>query len=278
MGEKTRNRGSLQMQTTISETVAAPRPKVRHISVEDVYAALSEGWADFRAVPRFGLFFGGVYALAGIFILLQLSVWQQHLWIFPLAFAFPLIGPFVAVGLYEVSRRRELGQPLAWNEILASVWGQRNGQMPSMAFVVLAGFMIWIWVAHMLVALMLGRMQFAVYSDIDILFSTGSGLALLFFGTIIGFIIAFCLFSITAISIPMLIDRQVDFVTAMITSVDSVRSNTRAMFAWAWIVAASLVVAMIPFFLGLVIVLPVLGHGTWHLYRKVVEPPAEAVV
>lgn len=144
------------MQATIdTQERANARPKIRRIAAEDVYAALSQGWADFRAVPRYGLFFGGVYALAGFVLLLQLVIWEQSLWILPLAFAFPLIGPFAAIGLYEVSRRRELGIPLDRAEIVRAVWGQRNGQMPSMAFVVLAGFMVWVWTAHILVALIM---------------------------------------------------------------------------------------------------------------------------
>lgn len=264
------------MSVTTGESVSHRRPQIRKISVNDVYSALTEGWADFRAAPNFGLFFGGIYAVAGIFIFLQLVAWSQPLWIIPLACAFPLIGPFVAIGLYEVSRRRETGEPLVWSEILTSVWGQRNGQMPFLAFVVLMGFMVWIWFARLLVAVVLGRMSFAVYSDLNILFTTGSGLTLLFFGTIVGGIIAFCIFSFSVMAVPMLLDRDVDFVTAMITSVDTVKANPKAMFTWAWIVVAVLVVGMIPFFLGLVVALPVLGHGTWHLYRKAIAPEGEA--
>ena len=102
--------------TTDSGTPA--RPVIRKITTNDVYAALADGWADFKAAPRFGLFFGGVYAIAGMIILLQLMVWEQPLWIVPLVFAFPLIGPFAAVGLYEVSRRREAGEALDWAEKL----------------------------------------------------------------------------------------------------------------------------------------------------------------
>ncbi len=260
------------MTAASSASVSHLRPQIREITVNDVHSALSEGWADFRAAPNFGLFFGGIYAILGIFILLQLMVWSQPLWIIPLACAFPIIGPFAALGLYEVSRRRESGAPLIWSEILTAVWGQRNGQMPFMAFVVLAGFMVWVWVAHMLVAVILGRMSFAVYSDFGILFTTGSGITLLVLGTIIGFAIAFCIFSFTVMALPLLLERDIDFVTAMITRFDTVKTNPKPMLIWAWIVAVLLIVAMIPFFLGLVVALPVLGHGTWHLYRKAVVP------
>jgi uncharacterized membrane protein len=248
------------------------RPVVRSITTDDIYAALSAGWADFRAAPEFGLFFGGVYALAGILMLLQLWVWEQPMWILPLALAFPLVAPFAAIGLYEVSRRRAAGAPLVWPEVLDVVWRERHRQMPTMAFIVLAGFMIWLWCAHIMVALFLGRMQLAVYSDLGALLSTGSGLALLFFGTLVGGAIAFVLYAITAVSLPMLLDRDIDYVTAMVASWTAVTSNPVPMLTWAWIIAAGLVVAMVPFFLGLVVVLPVLGHATWHVYRKVIAP------
>jgi len=248
------------------------RPVIRDISVDDVYDALRQGWADFRAAPRFGLFFGGVYAAAGILIFLQLLVWEQPLWILPLALAFPLIGPFAAIGLYEVSRRREAGEPLVWSEVLDVVWRERHRQMPTMAFIVLAGFLIWIWAARLMVALFLGRISAATYSDLGAILTSSSGLTMLVVGTIVGGAIAYVLFSITVVSLPMLLERELDFVTAMVTSFNAVQQNLVPMLTWAGIVAVSLFVAMVPFFLGLIIVLPVLGHATWHIYRKVIVP------
>ncbi len=257
-----------------SQTMIAPAPPVvvRRIGVDDVYAALGAGWADFRAAPSFGLFFGGVYAAAGILIFLQLWVWEHPLWILPLALAFPLIGPFAAIGLYEVSRRRETGTPLVWAEILDTVWRQRQRQMPAMAFVVLAGFMVWLWTAAMLIAIFLGRMSAATYSDLGTLLASTNGMGLLLVGSAVGAAIAFVMFSVTAVSLPLLLDREIDFVTAMAASASVVRQNLRPMLSWAWIIAAGLAAAMVPFFLGLVIVLPVLGHATWHIYRKTIAP------
>jgi uncharacterized membrane protein len=256
---------------TIAETFPG-RPVIRRIAADDVYAALREGWADFRAAPRFGLFFGGVYAALGIAIFVQLWVLEQPFWIVPFAFAFPLIGPFAAIGLYEVSRRREAGLPLDWSDILGVIWAKRDSQIPSMAFVVLAGFMIWMWVASMLVILFLGRWSLATYSDLGSILSSANGLVLVVVGSALGAVIAFLLFAITAVSLPMLLDRDVDYVTAMVTSYQAVTANLQPMLHWAWIIAGSLLVAMLPAFLGLIVVLPVLGHATWHLYRRVIEP------
>lgn len=250
----------------------APRPIVRTITRDDVFAAITDGWNDFKAAPMFGLFFGGIYALGGMLLFLQFIAWDRPLWIVPLALAFPLIGPFIAIGLYEVSRRREAGRPLDWAEILGVVWNERGRQIPMMAFVVLAGFMIWIWFARLIVAIFLGRMSFAVYSDLDRILGTAEGLMMVVIGTAVGGVIAFILFAVTAVSLPMLLEREIDFVTAMITSFNAVTSNLVPMLTWAGIIAAAVVAAMLPFFLGLVVVLPVLGHATWHLYRRVIAP------
>ena len=260
---------------TTQVPAASPRPVVRSITTDDVHAALSQGWADFRAAPQFGLFFGGIYALGGVLIFLELWRMEQPLWIVPLAFAFPLIGPFVAIGLYEVSRRRELGLPLDWSEVLGVVWRERGRQIPSMAFVVLAGFMIWMWFARLIIAISLGHMRLGTYSDFERLLSTPEGITMLVVGTLVGGVIAFILFSITAVSLPMLLEREVDFVTAMIASFTAVTSNLGPMLLWALIIAVGIVVAMLPMFLGLVVALPVLGHTTWHLYRRVIAPEGQ---
>ena len=255
--------------TTLAET-APPRPVIRSITAEDVYAALGAGWQDFRAVPRYGLFFGGVYAFVGIAIFVTLLAFDWPAWILPFAVAFPLVGPFVAVGLYEVSRRRESGQRLDWPEVIGAVWRKRDSQIPTMAFIVLAGFFLWMWAASMLVILFLGRL--GAYGDLDVILGSSNGIALVVIGTIVGAVIAFLLFAVTVVSLPMLVDRDIDFVTAIVNSFNAVRQNLQPMLHWAWIVAGILFVGMLPLFLGLVVALPVLGHATWHLYRRVVAP------
>ncbi len=252
-------------------TDLSPRVAIRKIRVDDVYDALNKGWADFRAVPGYGIFFGGVYALVGIVIFLQLYAWDRPFWIVPFALAFPLIGPFVAIGLYEVSRRRETGEPLSWEAVLGVIWQQRNRQLPSMAFVVLAGVLIWMFAAQLILALFLSGTPGGVYSDPATYFNTTNGIAMLIVGSIVGGLIAALLFAITAVSLPLLLDQEIDYVTAMVISFRATVSNQRPMASWAWIVAVGLVVAMVPMFIGLVVALPVLGHTTWHLYRKLIE-------
>lgn len=141
-----------------------------------------------------------------------------------------------------------------------------------MAFVVLAGFMIWTWATWLLGGVVLASAGHGAHFDLDVLFGTRAGLTLLVSGTIVGGAIAFVLFAVTVVAIPMLMDRDVDYVTALVTSFRATTSNLIPMLIWAGVIAVVSAASMVPFFLGLMIGLPVLGHATWHLYRKVIEP------
>ncbi|WP_416797027.1 DUF2189 domain-containing protein [Ciceribacter azotifigens] len=245
--------------------------RIRSVGLADVKMALREGWKDFARHPLFGLFFGGIYALGGLFIVVMLSFYHQPWMIIPVAIGFPLIGPFVAVGLYEVSRRDESGLPITWHGILAEVFRQRERQLSWMAFVVLFVFWVWIYQVRLLLALFLGfKISASLPVFLEVVTTTPEGLLFLAVGTIVGAVIATALFSVTVVSMPLLLDRDIDFVTAMITSVRTVAENPVAMLGFGAIVAAAAVVAMVPLFAGLLVVLPVLGHATWHLYRRVV--------
>jgi uncharacterized membrane protein len=138
--------------------------------------------------------------------------------------------------------------------------------------------MVWVWFARLMIALFLGRMEFATYSDLTQLLSSPQGQMMLIVGTLVGAVIAFVIFSVTAVSLPLLLERDIDFVTAMITSWNAVLMNRAVMLSWAAIIAGILFVAMLPAFLGLVVALPILGHATWHVYRRAVIPPEEAPV
>ncbi|MEQ8450155.1 MAG: DUF2189 domain-containing protein [Nitratireductor sp.] len=246
-------------------------PEVAAITGADIRAALMQGLNDFARAPLFGLFFGGVFALGGMVIVLGLTIWRVPWMIYPFAIGFPLIGPFAAVGLYEVSRRLEAGQPLDWKAVLAVVWHQRTRELSWMAFVMLFVFWIWMYQIRLLVALVLGRMSFATLERfLDVVFTTPQGWTFLAVGHVVGAILALVLFSITVISIPLLLERELDFVTAMITSVKTVLASPSAMIGWGVTVTVLVLLSCVPFFLGLFVTLPVLGHATWHLYRRAV--------
>ncbi|MBZ0128424.1 MAG: DUF2189 domain-containing protein [Rhodobacteraceae bacterium] len=247
-------------------------PVVRTIGYGDLGGALAMGWRDFRTAPVFGLVIAGLFVLGGIIIFLQLTVWESSWLILPVAVGFPLIGPFVVVGLYEVSHQLEEGRRPDWNGVLNRIFRQKDRQIPSIAFIVTFFFGIWFYMAHLVFALFFGLSAMTNISTSYQLLLTPNGLMMLLAGSAVGGALAFLLFSISVVSFPLLMDRELDFVTGMITSVSAVVQNFAVMIVWAAIVAALTVLAMLPMFLGLLIVLPVLGHATWHLYRRVLEP------
>jgi uncharacterized membrane protein len=247
-------------------------PVVRRITTADIAEALGQGLRDFQAVPLYGLAFGALYALGGIVILLSLTAFGMLFLAYPLAAGFALIGPFVAIGLYEVSRRREAGQPISMRGIWSTVTS--HGEIGWMAFVTLFIFIVWMSQVRLLIALLPGlNASFSSLQQfITVVLTTNEGLLFLAFGNAVGAALSLILFSLTVVSFPLLLDRDVDFVTAMITSVRAVVASPGPMIGWAAIIVALLVVSAVPFFLGLLLTLPVLGHATWHLYRRVVAP------
>lgn len=249
-------------------------PRVQTVTVADLGEALKFGISDFLKAPLFGLFFGGVYALGGILIALSLTVWDVPWMIYPVAIGFPLIGPFVAVGLYQVSRRLETDQPPAWRDVLGVVWLQRQRELAWMAFVMLFVFWVWMYQVRLLIAIILSRASFSSLDRfLSILFTTSEGWTFLVVGHLVGAFLAVVLFSLTVISIPLLLDRDVDFVTAMITSVKTVFENPVPMIGWGLVVTVAVILSALPAFLGLLVTLPILAHTTWHIYRKAIPRP-----
>ncbi|MEM7489515.1 MAG: DUF2189 domain-containing protein [Pseudomonadota bacterium] len=234
----------------------------------DIAAILRAGLADFRAAPLYGLFFASVYVLAGL-LLLQVGA-GPFTWTLTLSLGFPLVAPFLAVGLYEVSRRLERGEPLSFPAVLGVVWNERTRQIPWAGAVLLIYFLFWSFVAHMLFALFMGP-QALLGPPTDLAhYTSGRGLALVAVQLAFGGACALLLFGLTCVSLPMLLDREVDFVTAMRRSLAVARANGPAMLLWAALIAVSTLLALVPWFLGLLVVLPVLGHASWHLYRRAV--------
>jgi uncharacterized membrane protein len=258
-----------------AEYVRRPDPVVRPIGFSDIGEAFALGLRDFQAAPVYGLFFGAVYAAGGLLIVACAAVLGVSYLAYPLGAGFALIGPFVAVGLYEVSRRRELGQPLRFRAVLGVIVAQGRRELGWMAFVTLFIFVIWMYQVRLLLALFLGFRSFAsLHEFILVVTTTPDGLMFLLIGNLIGAVLALILFSLTVVSFPLLLERDIDFITAMITSVRAVTTSPLPMIGWAAVIVALLIVATLPFFLGLLIVLPVLGHTTWHLYRRIVAPEA----
>lgn len=252
--------------------VKAP-PRIRDIGSDDVIAAFRDGLADFRAAPLYGLAFGGFYALGGLFLVwLTVGLGVGYL-TYPFATGFALLGPFVAVGCYEVSRRREMGEPLDIAGVFGVVFRQSGRELGWMAFVTLFVFILWMYQVRVLFILCLGLQGFATLPELGAaLTTTTNGWVFLGLVHVDGLVFALVTFSLTVVSFPLLLDRDVDFITAMITSVQSVVKNPKTMIAWGLIVAGLLFLSILPMFLGLFVTLPVLGHATWHLYRRLVAP------
>ena len=249
-----------------------PDPIVRTITPRDIGEALAAGMRDFQAAPRQSIVFGLLYAAGGMGILLCLTVLGMTYLAYPLAAGFALIGPFVAAGLYDISRQLEAGDRpslgRAWSRI------RSRGEIAWMAFVVMFVFIVWMYQVRLLMALFLGHAgSFASLREfITVAVTTNEGLLFLLIGNGVGAVLALVLFSLTVVSFPLVLDRDVDFVTAMVTSVRAVSANPVPMIGWAAVVVMVLFVSALPFFLGLIVTLPVLGHATWHLYKRVVAP------
>ncbi|WP_397542983.1 DUF2189 domain-containing protein [Roseovarius salis] len=245
-------------------------PAMGRAEVSMLGTALRRGWRDMVRAPGYAAIFSGVYVAIGWIMILVTWATGQSYWLIFAAVGFPLVGPFAAVGFYEVSHRLEQGEPLEPAAIFGVIAHQRRRQLPSICAVIVIMFLFWFFLAHMIFALFLGFSTMTNVSTSFDIYLTREGLTMLAFGTAVGAAFALLLYMITVVSLPMLLDREVDFVTAMITSFRTVTESPVPMLAWAALVAALTFVAMLPAFLGLFIALPLLGHATWHLYRQLV--------
>ncbi len=250
--------------------VAGPELVVMQADLSDLRAALAAGWADFLRAPSYGAFFAAVYVLGGWGIVAALGVRGQIWWTIPAMAGFPILGPFIACGFYEVSRRLEAGQPLVAREVVSVILRQKDRQIPSMAAVVVVFFLFWNFLSHITFALFLGTATLTNVSSSLAIFATPAGLGMLAFGTLFGAAIAFLLFGLTVVSLPLLLDREVDFITAMLTSLRVVQAAPGVMALWAGLIALGLGIGMATGFLGLFVVLPLFGHASWHLYRRLI--------
>jgi uncharacterized membrane protein len=257
----------------VGASTSPVRPVVRRISPSDLYQSLARGIDDFTAMPSHAVFLCVIYPLVGIF-LIGLTLGNATLPLaFPIAAGFALVGPLAAIGLYELSRRREAGLDSSSGHALDVLHSPSLGAIVALGLLLMAIFLIWlavadaIYVANFGYAAPASLRQFA--SDV---FNTAAGWNLILVGTGVGFLFAVLVLAISAISFPLLLDRDVGAAVALLTSIRVVGENPLTMALWGLIVAVLLVIGSIPFFIGLTVVMPVLGHATWHLYRRAVEP------
>jgi uncharacterized membrane protein len=261
------------------ERQAVAPPAVRRITTEDLWAALRAGAADLGAVRDDILFIGVIYPLAGL--ILARFLFSQNLipLAFPLVAGFALIGPVAAIGLYEISRRREAGEQVNWTTAFKVF---RSPALPSvlwLGFLMLVLFGLWMAVAYGIYYATLAPMFMtpigaeppSLAAFVNAVFTTPQGWEMIAAGMVAGFLFAAVAMAVSVISFPLLLDRDVGAITAVKTSLKAVAANPRVMALWGLIVAGALLVGSIPALVGLIFVVPVLGHATWHLYRRLVE-------
>lgn len=253
---------------------APAHPVIRKISPADLKEALAKGFDDFWAMPSHLVFLGLIYPVVGV-CLAALTFSNNALpLIYPLASGFALIGPFAGIGLYEISRRRELGLPVSWQDAFNVLRSPSIPSIIALGILLLVIFLTWLTTARLLYQSIFGYAVPASFAElINQVLTTSEGMRLIVLGNVIGFVFAVAVLSISVISFPLLLDRDVGAAVAVYTSIKAVAMNPITMALWGLIVAAALLIGSIPLFVGLAIVMPVLGHATWHLYRRVVEPP-----
>jgi uncharacterized membrane protein len=250
-------------------------PVIRRISVSDLWTALAKGWDDFTAMPSHAIFLCLVYPIIGLGLAALTFGYALVPLLFPLAAGFALLGPFAAMGLYELSRRREVGVGVTASDALNVLSSPSIGAIAALAILLTAIFLIWVAVAHAIYVAHFGYgSPHSIRQFLHDVFMTEKGWSMIVIGNAVGFLFAVVVLTISVVSFPLLLDRDAGAAGALLTSVRAVLANPLPMALWGLIVAALLALGSLPLFLGLPVVLPVLGHATWHLYRRTVEPDA----
>lgn len=258
------------MATTGGEFVASD-PGIQTVAFDAPWSWITKGWADMRRTPGISLAYGALFTLISLLILVGLYLAGGLSLLLPLAGGFLLLGPMFAVGLYETSRKLEEGRPVSLSEVM--MLGVRSpGQLAFMGVFLLILYFVWLEIAFLLFMLFLGPQSLQLENIVPTLLFTGPGLGLLATGTVVGAALALLGFAITAVSIPLLMRREIDVATAAITSVRAVANNPAPMLLWAVLIAGMMAFAFATLFVGMILVFPLIGHSTWHAYRSVIPP------
>ena len=270
------------MATQYPDNVVKPEPQasgiaspfvIRKIGLPDLNEALRLGWEDFKAVPSHAIILCVIYPVLGLVLFRMVLGYSVLPLLFPLAAGFTLIGPFAALGLYELSRRRQRGEEAAAWDAVHVLRAPSFGAMLELGILLLVLFVTWIAAADAIYIATFGHAPAASIPDFATrVLMTPQGWSLIIVGCGVGFLFAVVALCVSVVSFPLMLDRHASAIDAIRTSLRAVMENPIPMAVWGLIVAALLVIGSLPLFVGLAVVLPVLGHATWHLYRKLVEP------
>ena len=265
------------MSVSATPSFVRPAPQavpVRAITVDDIRAALRAGLADFLAMPTHVIFLVLIYPVIGVVIARVTAQGDLLPLAYPMAAGFALLGPFAALGTYELSRQRERGQTPAWRDAFAALRRPGASAIAALVLLQLGIFLAWIAAAQLLFAALAGDPRPQSIGDLlAFALGTPAGWALVVLGNGLGALFAALAFTLAVVSLPLLLDRGGTAGDAVRTSIRAVQASPGPMALWGLIVAASLFVGCLPVFVGLAVVLPVLGHATWHLYRRAVPTP-----
>ncbi len=257
------------------EEHASILPEINDISIVDLRECLKKGWNDYKTAPMVGFVFSAFYVLGGYIIISVLFFSGEIWWVMPLTVGFPLLAPFAGVGFYATSCLIEHKEAVTWRRVLTCAILERKRQIPWVGAIIVVWFLLYLLISHAIFAITMGLSALTNISSSFDLFFTPTGIGMLIGEIIVGAGFAFTLFSITLVSLPLLLEREVDFVTGILTSVQAVMRNFGVLMVWALMISAIMFVSMLPLLLGLFIAMPVLGHATWHLYRKLLDAPTD---
>jgi uncharacterized membrane protein len=264
--------GSSAADAPAAPSQSTGRIEIRSIDATDLRDALARGFSDFKEMPTHLVFLVVIYPLVTLVFARISANYDVLPFVFPLLAGYTLIGPLVATGMYELSRRRELGLDISRRHAVSVVRSPRFLAIALLGLILMGVYFTWLWAAWEIYDRIFdGVIPESIADFASLIINTPAGMQLMLVGSSAGFVFATIVFAVSVMSFPMMLDRDVSIVTAIATSVRTCLKNPRTMASWGLIIAGTLLLGAIPFFVGLAFVLPVLGHATWHLYRKAVE-------
>lgn len=253
----------------------SPSPVVNRVTVDRPWTWLARGLQDMRRAGAASVAYGALFAILGLVMVGFAWVVGLRAVVLPLVAGFFLVGPILAVGLYDISRRLERGETVTPRTAFAA-WQGNPSQIALMGLVLMLFFLAWIRIATLVYALFFGSQEFALGAVVEQLLLTVDGVTFLVFGTALGAVLAVLVFAISAVSIPMLLDRDINVISAIATSAVAVRENPAAMAVWAVLIVLFIGAGLVTGFVGLILTMPLIGHASWHAYRDLVASAGQS--